>query len=207
MLGVTIKPEELYFLGEMMQAKYIDYDYIAAMADIGQGYAAEKASVIRELGKKGMIEETLRGDVRVSADLQKLLRPVFFAGTENTLHILTLKPERSVTIRRFHVLDGTMTMVRMGHKQLKLAAVTEADIRALLRAELGSFRKEGGSEVLLNAVDRVIRVSSSRVGVGTRQKTYLLQGGVCYGADASDEPVGIPGNVMIEQMISVLKEA
>ena len=36
---ITLSPEELYYLGSVLQAKYIDYAYVAAMDDIGQNYA------------------------------------------------------------------------------------------------------------------------------------------------------------------------
>jgi len=196
MLDVTIRPEELYFLGELMHAQYINYAYIAAMSDISQAYVAEKASAIRELGKRGLISETLRGGIRVSTELQKLLQPVFFAKRENTLHILTLKPEQSVEVLRFHVLDGNMTMVRMDQKKMQLTAVTEADIREIL-----------SSMALYHAAERVIYVSSSCIAVGVQKQTYLLQEGRCYGADASGKSVNVPENVMMEQIISVLKEA
>lgn len=206
MLDVTIKPEELYFLGELMQAQYINYDYIAAMPDISQAYAAEKTSAIRSLGKQGLVSESLRGGIRVSNDLQKILRPVFFAKTENAVHILTLKPEQSVEVLRFSVLDGSMTMVQMTQKQIKLMSVTEADLREVLRTKLECFLKKD-NKPLDNVVEQIIQVSSSRVGVGMQKKTYLLQDGGCYGADASGKSICLPADVMIEQIISVLREA
>lgn len=207
MMDVTIRPEELYFLGELMHAQYINYAYIAAMSDISQAYAAEKTNAIKALGKQGLISETLRGGMQVNADLQKLLHPVFFSKTENSLRILTLKPERSLEILRFHVLDGSVTMVQMAQKQLKLTAVAEVDIRTMLQAKLGTCPPKDGGVHPLNAADCAVCASSSKVGVGIHQKTYLLQDSDWYVVSTSGESVSIPVDVMIEQIVSVLKEA
>ena len=207
MQDIKIKPEELYFLGELMQAQYINYEYIAAMPDISQAYAAEKTNAIRNLGKRGLVSESLRGGVRVSPDLQKLLRPVFFSKTENALRILTRKPEHSLEILRFHVLDGSVTMMQMTQKQMKLTAVTEEDIRTILHAKLGMCRQKGDGEHQPNTAECAVCASSSKVGVGTHQKMYLLQNSAWYGVSTSVESVSIPVDVMIEQIVSVLKEA
>lgn len=207
MLDIKIRPEELYFLGELMQAQYINYEYIAAMPDISQAYAAEKTNAIRNLGERGLVSESLRGGIRVSPDLQTLLRPVFFSKTENSLRILTLKPEHALEILRFHVLDGSVTMMQMTQKQMKLTAVTEEDIRTILQTKLRTCPPKDDGKHQPNAAECAVCASSSKVGVGTHQKMFLLQGSDWYCASTSGELVSIPADVMIEQIVSVLKEA
>lgn len=206
MLDITIRPEELYFLGELMQAQYINYAYVAAMSDISQAYAAEKTNAIKNLGKRGLVSESLRGGIRVSNDLQKLLCPVFFSKAENTLHILNLKPEQSAEVLRFSVLNGNMTMVQMVQNQLKLTEVNETDIRDALRTKLACLVNQNHNQNLDNMAEQIIQVSSSHIGVGVRKKTYLLQNGGYYGADASGKAVRVSTDEMMEQIVSVLKE-
>ena len=57
---IQLTPEELFFLGRLMDAKYIDYDYYAAMGDI-------------------------RGEIEISEEAAALMRPVFFGTCETRL--------------------------------------------------------------------------------------------------------------------------
>lgn len=36
---IVLSAKELYYLGKLMQARYIDYSYIAAMDDVGKNYS------------------------------------------------------------------------------------------------------------------------------------------------------------------------
>ena len=84
---VQVTPEELYYLGKCMQAKFIDYAYIAAMNDIQQNYTLQEQRSLETLEEKELIVRTKDADDRraslitLKADsLPERERPDFFAA-------------------------------------------------------------------------------------------------------------------------------
>ena len=59
--GLVLTPKELYCLGGILSARYIDYAYIAALDDIGQDYALFEKETRASLVAKGMLEEDFSG--------------------------------------------------------------------------------------------------------------------------------------------------
>ena len=69
---VILSPEELYDLGTRLQARYIDYAYVAAMEDIGQNYPLFERETGAALVKRGILEEDFSGTVTISAEVEGL---------------------------------------------------------------------------------------------------------------------------------------
>ena len=72
-----ITPVELYFLGVLLDAKYIDYQYISEMPDIQNNYQVTEQKTLEQLEKRNMIEQDFDGTVTVNEELSSLLAPVF----------------------------------------------------------------------------------------------------------------------------------
>ena len=70
--------EQLYFLGEILKAKYIDYRYIKAMQDIQKQYIYLKNKNISELLGAGVLQEDFSGNLKVLPVYEALLSPIFF---------------------------------------------------------------------------------------------------------------------------------
>lgn len=75
---IVLSAKELYYLGKLMQARYIDYSYIAAMDDVGKNYSVFESESEKSLSDKGCIEEDFAGEKEVNPVLECLLEPVFF---------------------------------------------------------------------------------------------------------------------------------
>mgnify|MGYP000429586944 CR=1 FL=1 len=71
--AIKLTAEELYYLGGLMQAKYIDYDYISAMGDIQKNYRMYESNAVDGLAGKGLIEEDFSGEITVSVSIEELL--------------------------------------------------------------------------------------------------------------------------------------
>ncbi len=84
---IILTPEELYYLGTLLQAKYIDYAYVAAMDDIGQNYKLFEKETGAALVSKGILLEDFSGNTEISEAAAGLLRPIFFGETETSIDI------------------------------------------------------------------------------------------------------------------------
>lgn len=122
--GVTISPIELFFLGNCMHAKYIDYAYIAAMPDIQKRYALHEQQALERLEEKGILEEDFSGNVEIDEDMELLFKPVFFGETESRID-----NGRSY---RIHIMDESMTMSILEDDQITFQETTEEELRKLL---------------------------------------------------------------------------
>lgn len=87
MKELRLTPVELFYLGVQMQARYIDYGYIAAMPDIQKRYALHEQETLEELEERGLIEVDFGGAVEVEEGVRKLLTPVFMGDTESRVAV------------------------------------------------------------------------------------------------------------------------
>lgn len=81
--GLILTCEQLYFLGEILKAKYIDYRYIKAMPDIQKQYIYLKNKSISALLGAGVLQEDFTGNLKVLPAYEALLSPIFFGKEES----------------------------------------------------------------------------------------------------------------------------
>ena len=77
-----LTPVELFFLGVLMDAEYIDYDYITSIPEITDNYRVIEQQTLDRLEDKQLIEQEFDGSVTVDEQLQNMLKPVFFGLVE-----------------------------------------------------------------------------------------------------------------------------
>lgn len=53
MKELLLSPEEIYYIGKVSGGKYLDYDYIAAMKDIGKRGKIKQQEILDSLERKG----------------------------------------------------------------------------------------------------------------------------------------------------------
>lgn len=58
---LLLSPEEIFFIGKEVKGKYLDYDYIAAMRDIGKQGKIRREEILAGLEKKAMPRRTFWG--------------------------------------------------------------------------------------------------------------------------------------------------
>ncbi len=150
---VQVTPEELYYLGKCMQAKFIDYAYIAAMNDIQQNYTLQEQRSLETLEEKELIEEDFSGEIDIPDEVRQLFEPVFFGRKESRLD--------NGEVYRFHILGNRLTMSRMESGQIWFSAASVDDLSELLRGtvnikcsdvERGVFEKTFSGEQLKQPV-------------------------------------------------------
>lgn len=153
---LKLTPVELFFLGAQMNAKYIDYNYIAAMPDIQKRYALHEQRALEELEERGILEEDFSGNVELDEEIRELLEPVFFGDVESRLDA-----EQSYNI---HLYNGKITMAVMEEDGITFFRASEEDVQKLLtgstvtvqcaKAEIGFWEKTFTSEELEHEIYR-----------------------------------------------------
>lgn len=135
-----LTPVELYFLGVLLNAEYIDYEYIAALPDIQNNYRVIEEQTLDRLEEKNLIEQDFDGSVTVDEQLQDMLKPVFFGLIE--CRIITTWSEGNL-----HVNNELMTFISKEHDYYLLETMTIEKLRELImdqELELHSMHIEKG---------------------------------------------------------------
>ena len=161
---IQLTPEELFFLGRLMDAKYIDYDYYAAMGDIQKQFDVREREALSGLEEKGAIEESFSGEIEISEEAAALMRPVFFGTCETRLDA-----DRRYN---FHIGPEGITMGVKGDGFFSFLPVTESDLRKLLRGTC----TVSGADVERGAVEKAFSEEELKQESTLREAVLILKG-------------------------------
>lgn len=203
-----LSPEELYFLGGLLQAKYIDYAYIAAMDDIQQNTALIKKETISGMVKRNLVEEDFSGELEVNQTLKDILEPIFFGIKESSLDVCNLGDVKRVDIYKFHFLDNKITMVTGKDKQLYIKNVTENMFSNLLSQILPNSYEMDNS--VLNNLDhslitRLFAIKSAQVNENSVVRIYIEIGNKLYYEKAPEVLSTISKEDFINKAVAILR--
>lgn len=201
---ISLRPEELFFLGDISKAVYIDYDYAAAMGDIQQRYAVIKRQVLDSLSSRGILSEDFGGNLTVNINTQSLLNPIFFAQTETSFEFITVGNEPQKKTFKFHNLNGQITQVIFGD-DLKLSQTEPEQIKSLLKTCLPAMNDDAPDEALdKNRVTHVLSFKKGIVSIGAQTKIYLVQNGCLYTDDKNGNPHRVTADEFLTQASDLL---
>lgn len=208
MIEIVVTPEELYYLGTLLQAKYIDYAYIAAMDDVAQNYHLFEADSAASLVQSGLILEDFSGNIEVKEFGRELLRPVFFGETEASVNVCEISEGNRTTVRNFHYYEDRITMVRSCGKKLIIREVDFNDIInevEIILPEDYSYDSELIIEKLDNKkITKVIAVKITRRCKGNEVKIFVEHEGVVY-EDDNSKITGLTKERFIKLVTDVIK--
>jgi len=183
---IILRPEELYYLGALLQAKYIDYAYVAAMGDIQQRREIYESESREGLTKKGILLEDFMGDIEVDAEAKRLLDPVYFGTLETSIDIMiTAGQKRAVRNNRFHFYEGRIVSTAIAKDGIHIVEVDDSQLQTWIggmlppdyaaRAEIVSADK-----INKKRISRIFSVKSNRVGEKTSVEIYVECDGRVY---------------------------
>lgn len=180
---LILTPEELYYMGRFLQAKYIDYAYIAAMSDIKQNFALFEKETFASLVSAGIIMEDFSGNLEVDPNVIATLKPIFFGEVETSVDICFLGEINVVSVNKFHFYDGAVTMVAGDKGKLIIKSVDQMAIRGFvsnLLAENYDGKFEAVETIDKEKISRFIVVKSVNVGHTAIINTYIESDGILY---------------------------
>ena len=77
-MELTLRMQEIYFLGKRLDGDHLNYNYIAATPEISQRRAVIEQECEEALEKCGAVEENLLGELTVRPEAAAFLHPLFF---------------------------------------------------------------------------------------------------------------------------------
>lgn len=122
---LRLTPVELYFLGTLLDAEYIDYQYVSALPDIQNNYRVIEEDTIEKLEEKGLVEQDFDGTVSVEESVLNLLKPIFFGEIE--CRVNTTWSEGNL-----HIFDKAMTFVSKEHNHYLIEALDDEQLHDLI---------------------------------------------------------------------------
>ena len=204
---IELTPEELYYLGSFMQAKYIDYAYVAAMSDIKQNYSLFENETKASLVSSGILMEDFSGQVEIDEETAGLLKPIFFGETETSLDICSLGDENAVSVHKFHFYDGIITMVTGNDGKLIIKSIDQVGIRTIVEGLLPDDYDVVSSivtEVSEKTVTRFIAAKSIFIGKTSAVKTFLEADGIFY-QENEDYVESLSKEMFINDIFNIVK--
>lgn len=202
---IVLTPEQLYFLGECMDAKYIDYDYVAAMHELNRNYQRSRRKYISQLAQDGLVRERLSGEIAVRPLPEKLLGNVFFGETETTLQVIEPnKAEGSVTWR-FHWHEESVTQVRTTGDVLEVSACSQEAVCDLVSRLVDTAPEPRPlSRLTREQVEKILMAKKAVVGKSSAILVLFQQDGGLYTTDEAGNPTGISceqGRLLLQQAL------
>lgn len=203
---LILTPEQLFFLGTVMHAEYINYDYIAALEEVQRNYSRTHRKCMDELSRAGLLRERLSGEVALRPVPKKLLNPVFFGKKESSLEIFKLGKNQTHDIFRFHWSEDAVTQVRQTEDRLVLSTGSAERIEALVEDRVrGAERPMHMDELLEKFVTGVLTVKRAAVGEGSTGTVLFEQFGGWYSIDDSGRLQGVPASRARAMILAELK--
>ncbi len=204
---IKITPEELYYLGGLMQAKYIDYSYISAMEDIQKNYSLYESKAKTGLAKKGLLEEDFSGDMEIALIAKQLLSPVFLGEFESSIDVCHLEEENSKENIKYHFLDGKIVRVSNEERNWKVVSVSEEEmleeVQRIFQQSLTDEEQEA-KEFDQKKVTEIIVLKHVLIGKKSLVRIFFGYDGHLYTENESEEIVAVSISSIIEEAKEVL---
>lgn len=181
---IEITPEELLCLGKLMNAEYIDYDYVKRAEDFQKEYALRESEVKAVLVKKGYLFEDFYGKTELGSEIEHILEPVFFGKKEAEIIVrFGLTEEKEVY--KLHFWKDNVTVVLFRDKCLRIFLDGKKQIdqikKRIIREEYNSENMTISMDNLRKqCIDRVLVLNKVLVGKKAVHRQLLEIGGVWF---------------------------
>ena len=185
-MELTLRVQEIYFLGKKLGGGHLNYQYIAAMPEIGQRRAVVEQECEDALERSGVAEENLMGEFTVSPAAKAFLHPLYFGDYESELMMEDTATHETVhwMFHRERTAENTQWLAvelkgEIAHLTL-LTADTETQLRRWLQPGTGTGPEISDAEIAAQ-IAQVLTLKSLAPGEGTATVAlYLLVNGCWY---------------------------
>lgn len=179
---LKLRPEELFFLGDLMDGHYIDYAYIEAMHDIEKNYDALRSAATESLARAGIIRKRFSGEITVEPDAKKLLHNVFESKRSGEILLQTAGEEPSAVSHRYHFGDSGITEIVAEGEYLTVSAADPEQICKTIAEALGTHAADAKAPASPDAarITRMISAKHAVVGEHLVQLEIYEQDGALF---------------------------
>lgn len=183
MKELILSPEEIYYIGKATGGKYLDYDYIAAMQDIGKRGKIKEQEILDGLERKGYAQEDFLGNLEVDPVCIEILQPLYQGMYESEL---ILREETGESVHyKFHHMENRMASVKCQSQEYRVRAQDKKEIEKMLYSLLEQGVQNGKREAYLatDQTERSIILKGTHIGKDTCLYFYAEKGGCFYEMD------------------------
>lgn len=121
-MSYKLSYNELFYLGTLLNAEYLDYMYYSAIDDIGSDKEIFIRNMQDSLYEKKLIAQNFSGDITVDEQLQQVLYPLFFSLSESELDVFFRESPNDYRVFKIHSASGKATTVRLANEYMELYA-------------------------------------------------------------------------------------
>ncbi len=208
MKELILSPEEIYYIGKVSGGKYLDYDYIAAMQDIGKRGKIKAQEILDGLERKGYAEEDFLGNLEVEPACIEILEPLYQGMYESEL---ILREAQGASVHyKFHHMEKQITSVECRAQDYRVRAQDKEGIEKMLDFLLEADVQTEGREahIALDQAERSIILKGTHIGKDSCLYFYAEKAGSFYEIDSEESEETILGltekNVVCEQAKKIL---
>lgn len=203
-----LSPEEIYYIGKVSGGKYLDYDYIAAMKDIGKRGKIKQQEILDSLERKGYAQEDFLGNLEVEPACIEILQPLYQGMYESEL---ILREEAGESVHyKFHHMENRITSVECRSQEYRIRVQdkegVERMLSPLLENNVQTEKKE--AYIATDQAERSIILKGTHIGKDTCLYFYAEKGGYFYEMDPKQAEEKIlrlvEKNVVCEQVKKIL---
>lgn len=189
-------PEELFFLGKLMCARYIDYDYVRMMPDIQKEFKMREKEILASLVRKDLIMEDFSGTMELDEELEKMLKPVFFGEFESEVSYSDMEGEKAPKRYKYHKHEGCITQIEMAEGKLILSGNGTKAAEELESGLLSEHYQEKDvvipmSEITPSGVLRLLVLKNMVIGKKAAVRELVLMDKTWYVGISKDTAQGL----------------
>lgn len=180
MKELILSPEEIYYIGKVNGGKYLDYDYIAAMQDVGKRGRIRKQEILDGLERKGYAQEDFLGNLEVEPACIEILQPLYQGRYESEL---ILREEAGESVHyKFHHMENRITSVECQTQEYRVKVQDKKGIEKILYAllEKNVQTEEREEYIAADQAERSIILKGTHIGKDTCLYFYAEKGGYFY---------------------------
>lgn len=203
-----LSPEEIYYIGKVSGGKYLDYDYVAAMKDIGKRGKIKQQEILDSLERKGYAQEDFLGNLEVEPACIEILQPLYQGMYESEL---ILREEAGESVHyKFHHMKNRITAVECRSQEYRIRVQDKEGIERMLSPLLENNVQTEKKEAYIatDQAERSIILKGTHIGKDTCLYFYAEKGGYFYEMDPKQAEEKIlrlvEKNVVCEQVKKIL---
>lgn len=203
---IELSPKELYFLGGILKARFIDYVYISAMGDVQKDFQKHRRQALRSLTAKDLLREDFSGNITLADGVENILRPVFFGPMETTVQ-LYLPGQGQIRTWRLHQYEREISIAEMVDDEIALQLADERRLESLIQILLPQTRAQAPTRPLDKIyVRRVVTLRQAKVGAPAHEEIWIEQDGIMYRDNEDEEsPLMLTADEFAQQMLITMK--
>ena len=204
---MRITPEGLFYLGKQLGGQYIDYDYVAALHDIGNNPTMHENRARAELSRKGIIQEDFSGNVELLPAVKERVEPIFLGDFESCIDICILQENSIIEKKKYHYhfYDGQITKVTLDKDEWILSACRMEDVLEECRRCLPR-RNETASNPSLDPDKVFFIVSCKNVKIGNEDaiKIYYACDDFLFEEGENEKMISVSWEQAVESAYYIL---